>query len=230
MKEPLLGKGIYSIGETSRLTGVPAQTIRRWVKGYDFKTGSSPPVWTKDIPDIGHTSALSFLDLMEVRFVNVFRVRGVSWPTIREAARRAAKLFNNNHPFSTKRFLTDGRSIFAELISETGERHLLDIVKNQYAFRQVISREFRKGLEFSTDGHLLRWWPLGQNKAVVIDPERSFGHPIIAKEGVRTSVLAQAYNAEGSVITVAKWFEVDRKAVENAIAYEKKLAQGLKAA
>lgn len=223
-----LGVGIYSVGEAAQLAHVKMATIRRWVRGYSYrldgKERQSPAVWQRQLPDIEGTMALSFLDLMEVRFVNAFRTHNVSWKAIRLAAVRARELFDRSHPFSTKSFKTDGKSIFAEVIEETGERHLLDLVKNQFAFQKILAPYLYKGLEFDESDQVARWWPLGKRKQVVIDPRRSFGRPIVASYGVPIAALADAYRVEGSYKFVADWYEVTEKAVREAVEYHKNIA------
>jgi uncharacterized protein (DUF433 family) len=222
-----IGVGVYSVPEAARLTGVSAARIRRWLKGYSFKSKDEihpmPPVWEAQLPPIDGELALGFLDLVEVRFVDAFLKRGVSWHTLRLAAKQAKILFDTSHPFSTKRFKTDGRNIFAEIIQETKEKSLLDLVKSQYAFEKVVAPGLA-GLEFAGSGESVRWWPLQRSRRVVIDPARAFGKPILDKEGVPTSILAQAYRVEQSVERVAHWYEVDPRSVRAAIQFEEKLA------
>ena len=40
----LICRGIYTVGEASRLTGVPAATIRRWLRGYAYEVAAGPKV------------------------------------------------------------------------------------------------------------------------------------------------------------------------------------------
>jgi uncharacterized protein (DUF433 family) len=224
----LLGTGIYSVPEASKISGVSAPRIRRWAKGYQYKVGSqtkrSPAVWDTDLPPIGGIVSLSFLDLLEVRFIDAFLEAGLGWKKLRFAASAAKELLNTNHPFSTRSFKTDGRTIFAEIVEARGERKLLDLIRSQYAFNQVISPSLYKGIEFSRSDMPIRWWPMGTRSQVVIDPARAFGQPIINRDGVPTAVLAQAVEVEGSVERVARWFEVAPSAVRTAMRFEKKLA------
>lgn len=219
--------GIYSVPEAARLTGVTQQRIRRWIRGYTFSYRSevrqSPPVWERQLPSVNGTLALGFLDLMEVRFVNAFRAHGVSWKTLRLAAERARELFDATHPFCTKRFTTDGRSIFAEIREETGEAALVDVVRSQYAFRQVLA-PYLHGVEYDAANNVVRWWPLGQKRRVVVDPRRSLGQPIVQPEGVPTSILANAYRHEEDVRVVADWYAVSAKSVKDAVEFEGRLA------
>lgn len=223
----LLGLGVYSVPEAARLTHVSSGRIKRWLEGYQFKSRSqlhsSPPLFQHEID--ADDLALSFRDLLEVRFVDAFRRHGVGWKAIRVAAHHASEIVDDSHPFSTKRFKTDGRSIFAEIMHETGEPGLLDLVKSQWEFKSVVEPFLFEGIEFSKIGiEPVRWWPLGQNRLVVIDPARSFGQPIISPESVPTKVLAKAVKAEGSIDAVARWYLVPSKAVEDAVEFEKQLA------
>jgi uncharacterized protein (DUF433 family) len=224
---PFVGVGIYSVSEASRLSGVSRARIRRWLRGYTFKHGTgiheSPPVWRRQLPSVGNSVALGFLDLMEVRFVNAFLEKGVSWRTIRRAAEIARRKYNKDHPFSTRQFKTDGKRMFEEVIEKSGENKLLDIVSNQYAFQRILA-PYLKGVEFDRSDNLVRWWPLGPRRQVVIDPQRSFGQPIAAAEGVPTSILYRAYQVEDSVLAVASWYEVSRASVRAAVEFEKILA------
>jgi uncharacterized protein (DUF433 family)/DNA-binding transcriptional MerR regulator len=208
----VLGLGVYSVAEAARLTGISAGRIRRWLRGQRRDAAVEPLV-------------LSFRDLLEVRFVDAFRKHGVSWKAIRVAAERAEEIVQDAHPFSTKRFKTDGSSIFADIVQKTGEESLLDLVKSQYELKSVVDPFLFEGLEFSDPGiEPVRWWPLGRNHRVVIDPERSFGQPIVVPESVPTAVLARAVQAEGSVEAVARWYLVDAQAVEDAVEFESRLA------
>jgi uncharacterized protein (DUF433 family) len=224
--ELLLGKGIYSVGEAARLSRVSAGRIRRWLRGYRFATrtgvGASLPVWAPEFPPIDGFLSLGFRDLLEVRFVDAFLCEGVSWPTIRKAAQRAREMFGDTHPLSTQKFKTDGRDIFAELRTRTTEPVVVELVRRQQYFNQVIS-PYLRGVEFSGDSPV-RWWPMGLHKGVVIDPARAFGQPIVNDRGVPTAVLAEAVRVVGSVDDVAHWYEVSERSVSQAVEYEKHLA------
>ncbi len=229
----LVGTGIYSVPEASRLTGVSAARIRRWLRGYRFVSSGSPhkqlPVWSPALPEIDGKLALAFLDLVEIRFVNAFLNQGVTWKVLRKAAARAQDLVGSSHPFSTRKFKTDGRHIFAEVEDAIGRKSLLELLKSQHYFERVIS-PYLRDLEFDGD-EPARWWPMGLNRRqIVIDPARSFGQPIIAARGIPTAVLAQAVKAHGSIAEVARWYETDVPSVKAAVKFEQRLSQNKLAA
>ena len=222
----MVGVGLYTIPEAARLVGVRPQRIRRWVRGYKYRgrdgvAAASEPLWHADTPTTDTTVGLSFLDMMEVRMVNAFRGYGVSWTTIREAALHACELFHDNHPFTMRRFQTDGNRIFVEAAEGQGER-VLDMNRRQWVSKRIVQQSLFEGIEFD-DGQAARWYP-AKNRKVVVDPARSFGRPVLTDYGVPTEVLFAAFNVEGSVDKVSKWYDIPKPAVRAAIGFERNVA------
>lgn len=222
-----LNTGIYTVPEAARLTRVSMGRIRRWMRGYKFRTKirehHSKALWHGQLEPIGHSLALGFLDLIEIRFVDAFRKAGVCWTMIRKAHEKGVEIFKTDHPFCTQGFFTDGREIFVELHRETGERSLMEIVSSQHVFAQII-RPFFKELEFDASHNLISWKPTTSRGLVVLDPTRNFGRPIVTKHGVPTEVLDRAAKACHSVEEVARWYEVPKAEIEDAIEFEQQLA------
>jgi uncharacterized protein (DUF433 family) len=82
---------------------------------------------------------------------------------------------------------------------------------------------FMVSLQFDADGQAIEWWPLGKSKLVVLNPKRSFGQPIVPREGVPTSILSRSYRVERSYPRVARWYAVSERAVRHAVEYEETL-------
>jgi uncharacterized protein (DUF433 family) len=219
--------GIYTIPYAARLTRVSAGRMRRWLRGYRYRRDegprSLPPLWEGQWPPIDHHLALGFLDLIEIRFVDAFLKAGVSWTTLHRTRARAKELFKVSHPFSTNRFVTDGREILLETDGQSAQPSLLDIVPRQQVFAAIV-KPLLRDLEFGDHATVLRWWPLGMERGVVLDPTRNFGRPIVARQGFPTELLANAAAACGSVHKAAQWFEVPERDVEDAIEFERQLA------
>ncbi len=227
MRNALIGRGIYTVPEASRLTGVSPWRVRRWLKGYEFqaKTGTrkSPPVWGGQLPRIDHALALGFLDLLEVRCVDAFIKAGVSWKTLRQIHDKTKQRLGHEHPFCTSRFVTDGSTIFLEAREKNDEVMLWDMRDVQRVFDRIIE-PFLKNLEFGSRQIPQRWWPMGKEHRVALDPKRSFGQPIILEDGIPTQVLARSVQANQSVKEVARWFEINPQSVEAAVEFEQQLA------
>jgi uncharacterized protein (DUF433 family) len=224
---PLLQTGIYTVAEASRLTSVSPQRIRRWLKGYEFRVKHgrhrSPAVWNSQLKPIDHMMALGFLDLLEIKAVNAFINKGVTWKTLRQVHKEARNWVGHSHPFCTNKFATDGHTIFMELREKNREVMLWDMNDVQRVFDRII-RPFLKNVEFDRGRVPKRWWPRGKSRKVALDPLRNFGHPIIFNEGISTKILSRSVRANDSVEEVARWFEISRESVIAAVDFEQALA------
>lgn len=224
----LAGLGIYTFGEAARLTDIQPAKLRRWLRGYSYKHGesnrASEPLWLPEIAESG-LEGISFHDLLEVRFVDAFVRAGVSLPIIRRVAQTAKEVYGSAYPFTQRRFRTDGKTIFETAVKESGEPELLDLLKRQYAFEQIIGSSLYAGIDFDdNEQRALRWYPIAKSKSVVLDPAIAFGKPIVANCGIRTDILYSAFQAEQNKQRVARQFEVPVQAVDAAIRFEERIA------
>ncbi len=213
---PHVGVGLYSMAEAARLLRIRPSTLREWVS-------QASPLVPRRLP--ADERALTFVELMELHFIKMFRSEGVPMQTIRKASAAAAAKFSSNYPFSVKRFDTDGRTIFATMIREEEDLIVVeDLRRGQYVFDEIVKPFFRK-LEFSGTQEVARFWPREKKGRVVLDPERKFGKPIDAESGIPTKALYEAVCAGGGQAPrdVAKWFGVPIQAVQAAVAFEESL-------
>lgn len=222
MRDDVFGRGVYSVAEAARLTHVSAASIRRWLFGYSYdhhgpRTVQSP-LWRPEYGTEQDDPVLGFRDLIEVRMVGRLRELGIGLPTIRACLQTAAQIAQDDHPFSSAGFRTDGQRLFLERMGQAGERDIIDLKSRQHQLAKVVERSFLD-LEFD-DRKATRWFLLPQKQTIVADPERSFGQPITADSGIPTKRLVQAVAAEGSVTKVARLFETTVTAVRDALKFE----------
>lgn len=218
-----LGTGAYTLPEAGRLLGVPSSTLRHWLFGYRYDHHGpetwQQPLWTPQYGQEQEEPLLGFRDLLEARIVRGLRGKRIGLPVIRECLRFARELVGDEHPFSTQQFKTDGRRLFLDRNGAT-----IDLKLRQNVFRTIVEPSF---LDLDFDAHgAVRWWPLGDNRAVVLDPARSFGQPIVARGGVSTARLAETVQAEGSVARAAHLFDIKPAVVRDALAFERRHGSG----
>ncbi len=230
MDTTLIGTGLYSLPEASRLVGADLRSVRRWLLGYKRlyrgEKRESAPLWKtqlsgEDLPE----PTIGFRDLLELRLVNAFAKHGVDLRVIRATADAARDMFHSDYPLTMRRFLTDGKGIFAEAVDAAGEVRMLDPRKAQFVFSTIVTPSLYAGIDY--DGETARrWFPLGPTKkSIVIDPAKQFGAPIVTEAGIPTATLFAAFKAEGEDKgAVARIFDVRPRDVEAAVRYEQALA------
>lgn len=222
------GLGLYSYADAARFIGARPHELRRWLKGYTGQRNGQrtthAPLWS---PQWAGSSidALGFRDLVELRFVRTFVACGVPLNLIRRTIDEVHTQLGKDYPFTRSSFKTDGRRIFMELLDASGDRALVDVVKRQDVIGKVIAPSLRDGIELSIHDTAERWYPLKGSRAVVFDPQRSFGQPILAASGVPTVAIAEALQAEhGDAQRVARLYAVSLADVRNAAAFEHRVA------
>lgn len=226
-REPqFLNTGLYTVPEAARLTRISVGKIRRWIRGYYFRRGESVrhsnAVWQTEIKPLDNKVALSFRDLLELRFVDAFIKAGVSWKTMRRAHKKAQEELKTTHPFCSQRIATDGKNVLLQQAEEDSDEVLLNLVTDQREFSRIV-HDFLKELEFAGDE--IVWWPLGKNRQIVVDPRRNFGQPTVVKSGVPAQILARSVRANSSEELVARWYEVHPEEIRDALAFEESLAK-----
>lgn len=220
-----LGKGIYTIPEAARLIGVNYTKVRGWVVGYPQTKG--PPIIHNQIGEYRNKIALSFINLMEARFIAYFARFGVHVKSIRYMAEEAKRLIETPHPFATKTiFKTDTKIIYAEVAEKTGDKKLYDLKRKNWAYYEVIESSLLEGVEFNAEDVVSAWYPNpNRYPHIVIRPQIAFGQPALAEVGVPTRALLNAFDAEGETYeSVAGWYEVTPDFVREAVRFEMELA------
>lgn len=222
----ITGLGVYTPTEAGRLIGVTPSRIARWLRGSVHEGTRYERLWAPQL-DLGeHGLHLGFRDLQEVRVAAAFIGRGLSPQRVRRAIDLARTLIGDDHPLSTARFRSDGRSVFLRVEAEDGsdgEPRLFDLFAEQFAFRDVLERSL-DNLDYDEGGTPSRWWPRGKAAGIVLDPRRSFGQPIDDRSGVPVEALVAAAEAEGTPERAARAWGVEPRAIEAALAFAAGLA------
>ncbi len=211
-----LDRPLYSYAEAAYVAHVARGTARRWLAGYtDRRAGrvkASPPPATLGREDVG---AVSFLNLVEIVAIGRLKEVGYSLHQIREIVHNCQPILKVPRPLISLRFKTDGREIFVDrgaALLEVGRR------KGSLAWTEVLE-PFLQDLDYA-DQVAHRWWSLGHDGEVLIDPEFGFGLPVIAGSGVRTETILEQFQAGESTARIAKDFNVSTAQVERALRFE----------
>jgi len=222
-----LGKGIYTLTTASKILGLSPHKMRRWVKGYTYVKNmeyySKKPLFEPEFEYNPDDAIISFLDLIELLFIANFIKRGISIQKIRKATIVASELLNTSHPFAIRKMYTDGKSIFAQIAQKENISSLLDLINRQYQLEKIVEPSLYECIDFDNLDLAKKWWPMGRNNDIVLDPSRNLGQPIVNKYNVKTELIYELYKNNHSINEISKWYELDKNSIEMAINYEEKL-------
>jgi uncharacterized protein (DUF433 family) len=218
----LLVGGIYTIPDVAELVEAEQAEVRIWIEG---RKGRQDPVIDNQVGRIGRKVAVSFTNLMELRFVAFFSKAGVRLNEIRRIMGEVRNEIAHPHPFATRTvFATDGRKIVAKIGRQNGVEAIYDLRTKNYEMGVVVLDTLKKDVEFDPEGEAISWRPRPRTAPnVIIHPSFAFGHPILRESGIPTATIADAVKAEGGVADVAVLYDVPVKQVREAMRFEKSL-------
>jgi uncharacterized protein (DUF433 family) len=187
----MLGQGVYTVTEVSRLTDLHPGRVRSWFK--ERADGSGPgPVFESDYQPVAGDYAVSFLDLIDVLVAGTFRDRfNVPMRVVRRAYGLLQVRLGTRHPFCHYDLYTDGKNIFLCAANQLHEEILTEVVSRQQFFLHI--REKLHHIDYNNITRLARRWRIAEG--VVVDPTVGMGKPTITKTAIATYVVANQYYA-----------------------------------
>lgn len=218
---PAAERPTYTAAEAARYARTSSVTARRWLEGYDYKTVRGR---RHSAPLTNHPAGeryLTFYDLVEVAAIAAAKNAGVKLPRIRSAIEYAQERFRAARPLLLERFLTDGRDLYLrELEPRAGALHVNASQAGQIAFPYIA--EVLRHLDYEGE-HPVRWWPVGQDRPILVDPKVGFGQPLIYPSGVRTETVVDRFLAGERMEAIGEEFGLTRELIEEALRFENRL-------
>ncbi len=213
----------YGINEAAHYLGIPKATLRSWVLGRPYPTGAGEQFFRPiiELPDKDH-HLLSFVNLVEAHVLDAIRrAHGVALWRVRKAVDYLKKQLGSSHPLAEQRFVTDKVDLFVEMFGR-----LVNISQEgQLVIKELIQAHLRR-IERDTSGLPIRLYPFTRERKpdepriIVIDPNISFGRPVLAGTGIATTVIAQRYKAGESIEELAEDYGRSKSEIEEAIRSE----------
>ncbi len=227
---------MYSQATASRLVRLSQGRVRRWLRGYGYDytpVGEKTPQRRKKPPVVhrGETEGsqyASFLDLIEMFLVKQLiddpHVH-LSIQKIRKALDEVKSRSGGHHHLALRRIWSSGSELYQLLTQEEEDKEMVQLLSGgQRVFTDVIMKaahhiDLGKTIEF-----VEKWYPLGNEEPVVIDPRISFGAPTITGRRIETANIYDLYLGEGhNIDRVCFWMDLTEREVRAALAYEESL-------
>jgi len=222
----------YGITQTAWYLKIPVNILQSWVRGRKYPVGKKgetkffEPLINLPEPD---KPFLSFINLIEAHILSGIRhIERIPLYKVRSAVAFLEKNYQSKHPLAEHEFQTDGIDLFVE---ELGG--LINVSKDgQRAFRELMQIYLHR-IERDNKFIPLKLYPFAREvreksneilekspKVVQIDPQISFGRPVLVGTGVPTDVVVERFHAGDSIFDLAEDYEITEEKVEEAIRYE----------
>lgn len=210
----------YTFPEASLLTRRPSQTLRRWALGNrrvykDRPTIDEPLIRIDGSLEPGELP-LSFLNLLELRFLESYRARA-SLPAIRRALEYAAHQLDVNRPLLELEFAVHGRELFLQYAQESGEPYFVNASRRGQMAWPASVDVLLESLDYDPEEKAAyRWWPLGKQRPVILDTRLNGGHASTAETGVRVDIIVRRLGQGWSPSAIAEDLAARQAEVEAA--------------
>ena len=213
-------QNMYSFSEVAHLAHVSASTVRNWLFGYTTEKGRVEPLFQNHEED---EKVCSFLELIEVVVAANFRkAEHKSFQTVRHAYDNTRKRFNLDYPFAHKELKAIGGHI-VHIIREPGVSLQAMDQPEQYTLPNLVQQIITEQIEYEYE-LASRWYPVGKNTPIVVDPRISAGVPIIQGRGITVEAIYKRFLADQEIAYIEKDFDLQQGIVEKVIRYREKLA------
>ena len=171
----------YMVQDAARYTHTTTRTINNW-HFTEMGSGITLPGRERHRP-------LSYLELIEVAIVAIFRHFGVPLSSIKRTRDYCAQTFREEYPFAAYRFKTDGFHLLMHLKEFEPDVDIEKLIVADRAGQLGWERMMADKLfEFDYEEELaIKWHVAGRQSPVLIDPRIAFGAPMV--RGIPTWVL-----------------------------------------
>lgn len=215
--EPAIGAGIYLIKDVSQILHLPYEKVYRWILGYwedgldnkyDYVFGDS------------NNRAINFYSLIEFYTFFKLRERGVSTLDIRKLHQELSKTLDTPYPFAVAHdYYVDKKHKRKVFIYYKYLESLIRLDrKKQFSFDFIIN-DFLDKIEFDDSNFARRYFPIGKDKNVVVDPQRQFGQPTVIGRSIKTQTINSLYIGGESKEDICILYNLTLKDVEDAIQF-----------
>ena len=224
----------YEVGRAAELLGIGAKRLGHWYLPSRGARGEIAPVLTSR----PRRRRLSYLDLIEAVVVKTLRDSGMSIYGIKKAYSYLRDERGIDHPFARMTLEGQGDHIYYDIhmggitegtaeATQYGQTILRDVIANYLRplftpeQAQKAQEAMQQQLTFDSQmGMTIRWYPMGKDFPVFVDPRFGFGAPVLEASHIPTSILLERHLAKASAQEIAEDFGISEDEVHWALMFE----------
>ena len=214
-----LGNGIYTVPDLALILHLPQHKVRRWLTDfYDERLGKSYEgkySWGE-----GRERATNFLTLIEFYVFYILREQKMSADKILKAHIHMSKDLKTPYPFASYKLLVNKKQILYGLDED---RWIHADESKQIVIHEIIQDFFQK-IDFSSNELAKRFWPLGKEHSIVVDPHHQFGQAVIHGTNINAATIYSMHKSGESLSTIGILYDLTEEQMNDAIAFCKRKA------
>jgi len=214
-----IGKGLYTIPEVSMILQLPQAKVHRWLKDYydGQLVQSLKSAYSWRVKD---HKMVNFLTMIEFYVFYKLREQHISPAKILAAHAHLSSFLKTAYPFASHELLINGKSI---IYQQTDDIWVEADRSNQIVFYDMLNA-FSVKIDFSATCLAERFWPLGRNRAVVVDPHHQFGQPVLNGTNINTTTIFEMYESGEKISTIGLLYDLSEKQIRDAIEFSNRSA------
>ena len=210
-----IGQGIYTAADASRILKVPYPKANYWFNHYAKQRFPSTTHHTYHFK-IKDSVAVNFLTLIEMLVFYTLKEKGIRTSQIIKAHSIMSEFLKTPHPFAKEEIYINGKS----LLFGSDEPLLTADTRLQTVIIQVL-KPFISKIKFNDEKMARKFYPLGKNKTIVVNPENQFGQPVIEGTNILTQTIYNLVIAGESKKSIAKLYNLNINQVNDALEFPK---------
>jgi uncharacterized protein (DUF433 family) len=213
----------YSVPEAAHYLRMSDATLKSWVSGRLYPVTGGQRQWEGLInrPD-KDDPRLSFSNLIEAHVLLALRKQyRVKVREIRTALEFTSKKCGIERVLLSRQLRAMKGNLFLQELDK-----LTNIGKGGQVAMPEILGAYLQRIDWDFTGFPVRMFPLTRDqhldspKILTIDPKIAFGRPVILRNAIKTSAIAERFQAGESIADLAEDYDLKVFEVEEAIRYE----------
>ena len=210
--KPAIGLGAYSVPDIALILGRSQANVRRLINDvWDERLGRKMFGDGFSITIDGQ-KFVNFHVFIELLVYLELRKLKVSAQRIIKTRNAMRKDLNTEHPFAMAKVLAHSKKIWYEL-----EDSIVDANGTRQTNFERMVQDYAKKIDFDAADLAKRYWPLGKDRHIVVDPLHQFGMPTIAGTNINTHTILSMFRSGETTEVLADMFGISINAVRDAL-------------
>jgi uncharacterized protein (DUF433 family)/CRISPR/Cas system CSM-associated protein Csm2 small subunit len=216
--QPRLGEGIFLLRDVAEILNIPTPKVTRWLDEY----------WTKrfGIEGFGgkRERGINFHALVEFIVFAKLREHNFSVQRISKIHEELAKEFKTAFPFAFIELFVDKqrdkqnkKGANNVWHNEYGSPTKTD-GKKQLGLKEILEPTLLK-IDFDNNRVAFRYFPLGKEHKIVVDPKFQFGKPIILGTSIKAEIIYDMIIEGVSKKSISNLYNITQEQIDDVILY-----------